>query len=621
MSFSPFRLIKRVFSFLWHALDACRRALFNLLLLAVIVLVLVAVFSRGHVVEDKSVLVLDLKGKLVEQYTGTVTGTVRDIVLAGTQGAAQKETRLRDILLVLDAAAKDKKITSLLLLTDEMDSAGLPMLREVAAAIDGFKASGKPVYAWGSGYDQRQYFLASHASQVWMNPMGMVMLEGFGRYRNYYRDALDKIGVTVNLMRVGTYKSFGESYVANGPSKAALEADSFLYNALWATYTGDVEHARKLPAGAIMRTIDNLPALLKTADGDTAKLALDSKLVDQLKTRDEMRQLLIRQNGREAHGKSFRHVTLADYLTLQVPKFLGKAVGVIVAAGEISDRTAPAGAIGGLSTANLVRQAREDDNIRAIVLRVDSPGGSVYGSELIRHELELTRRAGKPVVISMGNVAASGGYWISMASDEIIADKATVTGSIGVFAILPTADKVIDKLGIHTGGVATTWLGDVTNPLRPLDPRFGEVIQSSINHIYADFTGKAAQARKTTPAAIDAVAQGRVWTGEQAKQRGLVDRLGSYTDALQSAAKRGGLGNDYRISYLERSGSRFDAIFDFFGASINHVLSEHFKVALVPTGLPPAPARQIAQELGWLSELSEGGKAFVPLAHCLCSAQ
>jgi protease-4 len=343
-------------------------------------------------------------------------------------------------------------------------------------------------------------------------------------------------------------------------------------------------------------------------------------MVDQLKTRDELRAMLIAKGARDPQLQSFRQIGFRDYAAHIQPRLTGDAIGVIVASGEISDGIAPAGSIGGLSTSNLIRKAREDDNIKAIVLRVDSPGGSVFGSELVRRELELARKAGKPVVVSMGDVAASGGYWISMASDEIMADKATVTGSIGVFAILPTADKVIDKLGIHSHSVSTTWLGDVTNPLRPLDPRFADLVQTGINHIYGEFTGKVAQARKATPEQIDAVAQGRVWTGQQAKERGLVDTLGSFHDALESAAKRARLGKDYRVAYLERSASRVDALYEFFGASVNGFIAEHAGLALVPAGLPPAPARDIAHDLTWLAEATESGKAYAPLTHCLCTA-
>jgi protease-4 len=256
------------------------------------------------------------------------------------------------------------------------------------------------------------------------------------------------------------------------------------------------------------------------------------------------------------------------------------------------------------------------------VLRVDSPGGSALGSELIRRELELARAAGKPVVVSMGDVAASGGYWMSMAADEVFADPGTITGSIGVFALLPTADKVIDKLGIHTAGVTTTWLGDATNPLRPLDPRLARVIQGAIDHVYADFTGKAAQARKKTPQQIQAVAQGRVWSGAQAKERGLVDTLGGYGEALASAARRAGLGADYRVAYIEREGSRLDRLVELFGGAAAQAfgLPRQLGLGLASTGMPPAAALGVADELSWLSAQRDGARPFVTLTHCLCAS-
>lgn len=616
MSFTPFRWIGQGFRYLWSALDFSRRVLLNLLLLIFFIALLIGFFTGGiKKLEDKTALILDFKGALVEQHSGNA----REALLAEAQGNAKKSTQLRDILSVLDSAAKDDKIHSAVLLLDDMGSAGLPMLREVAAAIDRFKASGKPVIAWGSSFDQRQYFLAAHANQIYLHPMGSVMMTGFGRYRNYYRDALDKVGVTVNLLKVGTYKSFAEPYIANEPSPAAMEADTFLYNAMWKTYTDNVEKARKLPAGSIMQGINELPEQMKAAGDDSAKLALNLKLVDGLKTRDELRDLMLKNGARDEQGKTFRQIAFDDYLARQKPQLFGDAVGVVVASGEISEGTATAGAIGGLSTSKLIRKAREDDSIKAIVLRVDSPGGSAFGSELIRRELELTRKAGKPVVVSMGNVAASGGYWISMAADEVIADEATVTGSIGVFAILPTAEKALDKIGVHTGGTTTTWLGDGFNPLRPLNPKFGELVQSSINHIYAEFTSKAAAARKTTPEKIDAVAQGRVWTGAQAKERNLVDTVGSYSDALKSAANRAKLGSDFRVTYVEPELSKVDRIFDLLGSQTAKVLQQQFKVALVPTGVPPAAAMQMASELSWLADINKDGKGYTALTHCLCT--
>lgn len=615
MAFTPLTWIGKGFKYAWSALDFGRRVILNLILLVFIIMLVVGLFSGGpKKIEDKTALLLDLKGTLVEQNSGNA----RDTLLAEARGDVRRTTQLRDILWVLDQAAKDPQISSVVLLLDDMSGTGLTMLREVAAAIDRFKASGKTVVAWGSSFDQRQYYLAAHANEVYLHPMGSVMMTGFGRYQNYYRDALDKLGVTVTVLKAGDYKSFGEPYVANAPSAEAAEAESFLYTALWKTYTTDVEKARKLPEGTIMNGINDLTQLLATAGGDIAKLAVNTKLVDGLKTRDELRELMLKRGIKDEQSKSFRQVAFDDYLARQKPKLFGNAVGVIIASGEISEGIAPPGSIGGLSTSSLIRKAREDDAIKAIVLRVDSPGGSAFGSELIRRELELTRKAGKPVVVSMGNVAASGGYWISMAADEVIADEATITGSIGVIAILPTADKAMDKLGVHTAGSPTTWLADPFNPLRPLNPRFAEVLQSSINHTYADFTGKAAAARKTTPEKINAVAQGRVWTGLQAKERGLVDTIGSYADALKSASTRAKLGNDYRISYIEREPSRFDRIFSIFGAKTAQVLQDQFKVAVVPTGLPPAAAAQMLSDLTWLSEINKEGKSFTALTHCLC---
>ncbi len=612
------RLVYRFLAALWHALDTGRRVFSNLLFLLFVAVVLAAlIYSMPRRLEEKTALVLNLKGNLVEQHAANVDARL----LAGMDdGIEQGDIQLRDILQVLEAAAHDPKITSVVLLPDELRAAGLPMLREVAAALERFKASGKPVVAWGSSYDQRQYFLASHANEVFLDPMGHILLEGFGHYRNYYREALDKLGITVNLMRVGTYKSFAEPFVANGPSSAALEADRALYAALWNAYTEAVEKARKLPAGSVQQTIDSLPQAMATAHGDAGKLALSVHWADGLKTRDELRQLMTAKGAEDSEAKTFRQISFEDYLARQKTGKSGDAVAVIVAEGEIRDGKAPAGAVGGLSTAKLIRTARDDDQIKSVVLRVNSPGGSAYASELIRRELELTRAAGKPVVISMSNLAASGGYWMSLSADEVIADPTTVTGSIGVFALFPTADKMMGKIGIHTDGVTTTWLADAQNPLRPLDPRFGALVQSSVNHIYDEFTTKAAAARKTTPQKIDAVAQGRVWTGQQALERGLVDRLGSYGEALQAAATRARLGKDFRITYLDPKPTGLDRWTQWLGFSTTRLTHQYLQSHLEPTAVLPDPARDIVKSLSWLSQLADGHSAFLALTHCLCQA-
>jgi len=621
MSFKPFSTMRRGIGALWRGLDATRRFVLNLIFLLILIVFFWAIFGGGlKPLAPTTALVLDLKGELVEERAGSV----RDSVVAGLSGNARRLVQLRDVLNALDNAAKDSKISTVVLLLDEMDGGGLASLREIGAAVERVKAKGKAVVAWGGSYDQKRYLIASHASEIYLHPMGMVMIEGFGRHRNYYRDALDKVGVTVNLMKVGTYKSFAEPYIGNGPSQAAQEADSFLYNALWANYTGEVEKARKLPAGSLARGIEELPQRMTAANGNAGKVALDWKLIDGLKTRDEVRAMLVKRGVYDETNKTFRQVGFEEYVARHPQKMLGDAVAVVVASGDITEGSGGPGMVGGLSTANLIRTAREDKQVKALVLRINSPGGSPYGSELIRRELELTRAAGKPVVVSMGDVAASGGYWISMASDEVIADASTVTGSIGVFAILPTADKVVDKLGIHTAGVTTTWLADAYNPLRPLDPRFGQLIQSSINHVYDEFTTKAAIARRTSPEKIDAVGQGRVWTGAQARERGLVDRVGSYGDALRSAAKRARLGDDFRVAYAQQPTTLAERLLDKLGVSEAQALTVQVKLGLLDpvssAALSSGAAAGIARDLGWLSQVADRRQPFAAVTHCLCEA-
>ncbi len=610
----------------WRLLDASRRALLNLLLLLLLIAGLwAAIQALRPAIEPKTALVLDLAGPVVEQRASGL----RDSALKRLSDASEGATRLRDVIAVLDAAAKDDKVPHALLMLDDFAGAGLPTLREIAAAVERFKATGKPVYAWGSSFDQRQYYLAAHATEVWLHPMGMVYVEGYGRWRNYYKDLLDRVGVTANVLRVGKFKSFAEPWSANAPSQQALQAEGALYGSLWQSWTAGVEKARQLPAGSVVQAIESLPGSLQAAGGDPARWALERRWVDALKTRDEMRALLIERGAKNDDGQTFRQVSLGRYLGSVKPARGGDAVGVIVAQGEISDGREPAGRVGGLSTAELVRQAREDDAIKAVVLRVNSPGGSAFGSELVRRELELTRAAGKPVVVSMGDVAASGGYWISMAADEVIADEATITGSIGVVALLPTAAGAMDKLGVRTGGVTTTWLAGAYDPRRAFDPRFGHLVQSIIDRAYLDFTTLAAKARQTTPARIDEVGQGRVWSGSQALERGLVDRTGGLGDALAAAAQRAQLPEGHRVQYLEASSGRLQQLLQDFGAQAGAVVGAaigqplNLQAAWLALGGAPPVTAEMVQDLGWLAAVADGAERRQPLAavvHCLCEA-
>lgn len=619
--------VKKVFSGLWWAvgkfwwvLDASRRALLNLLLLLILVLIVVSLVSRGPApLADKTTLVLNLQGPLVEQFSGSA----RDQAMAQLQGNHQRQTRLRDVLSTLDAAAQDPQIGSVLLSLDEFSGGGLAGLSEVAAALDRFKAKGKPVLAYGDGYSQRGYFLAARASEVYLHPLGAVQLEGYGRYRAYYKDALDRLGVSANVLRVGAFKNAAEPYFANSPSKEALQAEAYLYDDLWARYTAAVETARKLPKGSLGKSIDSLPEALTALKGDSAQLALQAKLVDGLKTRDEMRELLMARGAKDDKGKSFRQVSMAEYQAYIKPKpMLGDRVGVVVAEGEIVDGDAAAGRIGGDSTARLIRQAREDDKVKAVVLRVNSPGGSAFASEVIRRELELTKKAGKPVVISMGDVAASGGYWVSMSSDEVIADPATITGSIGVYGMLPTGDKLLDKLSVHTGGYTTNWLAGGFDPRRPLDPRLATTVQQGINHIYDEFTSKTAAARKKSVAEIHAVAQGRVWTGAQAKERGLIDRLGRFDDAVRAAAKLAKIEGTPPLSYVEREMGRVERLL----SSLDQIVAPSIAAAVraelglgEAASLLPKAAQEMQRDLAFVSARAQGGRPFSTFAHCLCT--
>ena len=608
--------LRRTLGGFLRLVDATRRLVLNVLFLLIVVVLAVALFTSSRPrLSENTALVVVLRGDLVEQYSGSA----REAQLAEALGGVERETQLRDVVAVLDAAARDPNIARAVLILDDMGSAGMAKLNEVAAALERFRSAGKQILAWGSQMSQAQYYLAAHADQVYLHPSGAVLLTGLGGYRNYYRDALDRLGVTVNVFRVGKYKSFVEPFVNNAPSREAQEAESFWLNDAWTSYTGQVEQARKLPTGALGRMIDELPVRLGAAGGDLAKLALSEKLVDALMTRDELRALLIKRGSEDPAHKTFRQVSFQEYrYGLPDSGDRSTQVAVVVVQGDIVDGDAPQGAIGGRSTAELIRHARDDDTVKALVLRVDSPGGSAFGAELIRRELEITRKAGKPVIVSMSDVAASGGYWVSTSADEVLADPATITGSIGVFGLVPTFDKTLDKLGVHTGGVTTTWLAGGPDLRRPLDPRFGQVIQASVGHIYQEFLARAAASRHATAEQIEEVAQGRVWTGRQAHERHLVDGFGGLAAAIHDAAQHAKLTPGFRTMYIELEPKGLTRLLDLFAQGAARAALQ--MVGPVPTGLlfgADAPAAGVGADFKRL--LSNGLTPRV-LAHCLCQA-
>jgi protease-4 len=534
---------------LWNLMNFTRRLVVNLIVLFLLVVFIMAVRSSTTTVLPRSALVLDPKGRIVEQFTSAPAQRA----FASAFGDKVREVQLRDILIAIDAAAADPRIERIVLVPDEIESAGLSTLREIGAALDRFRKTGKDVIAVANSMSQAQYYLAAHADRVLLHPDGDVLLEGLGRYRTYYKDALDKLGVAVHLFRVGEFKSAAEPFIRNDASPESKEADLFWMNSVWSDYLADIGAARKLDAQALQAQIDNYAVAIKAVDGDLARLALQQKLVDQLATRDQAIDLLIAKGVRD--GKSFRQVDFADYAEAIQRQRLADPrpqVAVVVAEGEILGGDQPPGTIGGESTANLVRGAREDRRVKAVVLRVNSPGGDAFASELIRREVELTRLAHKPVIVSMGDVAASGGYWISMNGDAIYAEPTTITGSIGIFGLFMNIPETLAKIGVHTDGVATTRFAGALDIRRPLDPGVGELIQSIIDRGYRQFITKVAAARHKTPEEIDAIARGRVWSGTQAKERGLVDHLGGLDAAIAAAAAAAKLGNDYHIHYVEK---------------------------------------------------------------------
>jgi protease IV len=544
------------FAGLWRTIDGLRRLILNLLVFGLLALLVAAALSGRAKVPDGAALVVKPQGTIVEQLTGSDPAERLVAELAGS-GPAAKETLLKDLVDAIRAAKDDGRIKALFLDLDAMGGAGMTKLEDLRAALVAFRKSGKKVVAYADGYGQAQYYLAAQADEIYLHPEGYLLLQGFGRWRSYYKDGLDRLGVDVHVFRVGEYKSAMEPFLRNDMSPEAREMSRDVYGDLWRDYLSAVASARKIRPEDVSSAIEALPERLRGTGGDLAKLALQLKLVDHLAPRDEVRRRMIELVGEDKDAKSFRQVDTASYLRARggdrSGAGRGKAVAVIVAKGDILDGSQPSGTIGGESTARIIRRAREDDSVKAIVLRVDSGGGSAFASELIRHECELARHAGKPVVVSMGSVAASGGYWIATASDEIWASPDTITGSIGIFGLFPTVDRPLAKyLGIHTDGVGTTRFSDVARPDRPLDPAFADVFQQAINHGYEAFLARVGEARHMTRDQVDKIARGRIWSGQDARGLGLVDQLGGLEQAVESAAKRAKLEKGYRVWYVEK---------------------------------------------------------------------
>jgi protease IV len=543
--------LRSFFAGLWRVLDGLRKAL-NLILVLVIVILIFGVL-RGSLprVPAKAALLVAPEGQLVEQLTGEPV----ERAFQEARGQERAETLLWDLTDAIRAAASDSRIQVLALDLEKFETGTQPSLEELAAALRDFRASGKEVIAYGSELTQERYYLAAQADEIYLDPMGFVLINGYDRYRTYLKDALDKLGVAINVFRVGNFKSAVETYTRTNMSPDDREESLSYLGALWSSYQQAVTRARKLPGDALARYVDTLAKAVPAARGDAAQVALRAGLVTAVKTRLQAEQHIIAMVGEDDTNGSFKSVSAIDYARVaRAQKKIhadGKPrIGVIVASGEILDGDQPPGTIGGESTSHLIREARLDKDIKAVVLRVDSPGGSVMASEAIYRELLALRAAGKPVVVSMSGYAASGGYYISAPADEIWSSPATLTGSIGIFAIIPTVDKTLGKVGVGVDGVGTTPLSGQLRIDRPLGDEARVLLQSQIDRGYQEFLARVAVGRRKSAEQIDTIAQGRVWAGVDAHRLGLVDHLGSFNDAVKAAAHRAKL-TEYATEFIE----------------------------------------------------------------------
>ena len=526
-----FKWIKKFFSAIDRACLLVLRFLWRTIQVAVVIGVVIglgAVFKSTSPLPANSILVLDLKGSIVEQAE---PASLPMTLLAGEE---PQETALHDVLGALDKAKRDPMIKGVFLKLDKLDRVGLASLKELGRGIDQFKQSGKPVWAWGSHFSQSQYAIASHAREIYMHPMGEVSIKGLSSNRLYYGDLLKSLGVNVHVFKAGAYKSYPETFTNNAPSDVWIEGERTWLNNAWSHLSTDIERSRGLIPGSIKNYIDSLPETVRNNRGDMAQTALNANFIDGLKTYDEMVGFIESKLGKDKSVKAAL-ISYLDYAPEMPVDVAPQSVAIVVADGQILDGESEPGIIGAESINQQLDLIREDPNIKAVVFRINSPGGSAVASEYIRHGLERIKKAGKPVVISMGDVAASGGYWISMGGTKVIASPTTITGSIGVFGLTPTFEKTLSLAKIGQGSVSTTWLAGADKSIRALDPRLEDILTQNVARTYGDFTNLVAKSRKLTVAKVQTVAQGRVWTGEQALQNHLVDRLGYFEDAIAEA--------------------------------------------------------------------------------------
>ncbi|HDG1703788.1 TPA: signal peptide peptidase SppA [Kluyvera ascorbata] len=583
------RFIAGFFKWTWRLLNFVRELVLNLFFI-LLVLVGVGIWmqvssSSTSESSNRGALLMDISGVVVDKPSASSKLSVIGRQIFGASSDRLQENSLFDIVQTIRQAKDDRNITGIVLDLKNFAGGDQPSMQYIGKALREFRDAGKPVYAVGDSYSQGQYYLASFANKIWLSPQGVVDLHGFATNGLYYKSLLDKLKVSTHVFRVGTYKSAVEPFIRDDMSPAARDADSRWIGELWQNYLNTIAANRQITAQQVFPGAQGLLDGLRKVDGDTAKYALDNKLVDALGSSAEIEKAMTKAFGWSKADNNYRAVSMYDY-AVKTPADTGASIAVIFANGAIMDGEETPGNVGGDTTASQIRDARLDPKVKAIVLRVNSPGGSVSASEVIRAELAAAKAAGKPVVVSMGGMAASGGYWISTPANYIVASPSTLTGSIGIFGVINTVENTLDSIGVHTDGVATSPLADMA-VTKALPPEVQQMMQLSIESGYKRFITLVAQARNSTPEAIDKIAQGHVWTGEDAKANGLVDSLGDFDDAVAKAAELAKV-KTWHIDYYQSEPTFFDRIMDSVSGSVHAALPQAIQAYL------PAPLASAA---------------------------
>ncbi|MAO67243.1 MULTISPECIES: signal peptide peptidase SppA [Idiomarina] len=571
------RSVGSIFSYLWKIINGTRKFILNLVFFIILAIFIASLMQGEDPIEvpENGIMVLNPNGMLVEEKTW-VDPFDKFLNEALGSGDEVPEVLLSDVIDSIEKAKTDERIGALYLNLQNLYPSGLNKLRSVADALNDFRTSGKPIISNADYYMQHQYYLAAHADQLYLNPMGAVVFEGLDYTQVYFKELLDKLKVQPHVFKVGKFKAAVEPFIRNDMSDEAREANEFLYSALWETFHADVTAARNINPLVTSGKIDDYMSAFNNANGDMAKMALETNLVDALRTRTEVRNELINLAGHDKEEDTFRHITFDNYLASEkvVPESLKpkdrNQIAVIVARGQIVNGSQKAGMIGGDSTAKLIRDARNNEQTKAIVLRIDSPGGSAFASEIIRQEILQAKEAGIPVIASMSSVAASGGYWIAADADKIVAAPTTITGSIGVFGLLMTLEDSFAAIGIHSDTVSTTEISSL-NPLEEMTDYQKTLIQRSVETTYENFLSIVSNARNMSRDDVHEVAQGRIWTGQQAMEFGLVDQLGDYDDSIALAAELAAI-DDYDVNIVKQElSSKEKFLADLFNSSSDYL--------------------------------------------------